>query len=202
MPARHGLVELCPELPYSLGIQGGAIVAPLGNSSRSSLRSSSGSAALETPSAGAQRRPSRAGRIAVSAAIAPRVVLGHSRSYKIGTFRSFVPDLRPSELSPERTRSSASSSSSISSVDSPPSPPDSDGSRRGVEPLCAWYSQRCLPAVEACLAADDLRVIGFHDAVRVERLPLARVQDFGDPARLFANVNTRDDLAAVDGPRG
>lgn len=80
--------------------------------------------------------------------------------------------------------------------------PESDGSRRGVEPLCAWYSQRCLPAVEACLAADDLRVIGFHDAVRVERLPLARVQAFGDPARLFANVNTRDDLAAVDGPRG
>jgi molybdopterin-guanine dinucleotide biosynthesis protein A len=75
--------------------------------------------------------------------------------------------------------------------------PESDGSRRGVEPLCAWYSHRCLPAVEATLDAGDLRVIGFHDRVRVQRLPLERVSDFGDPARLFANVNTRDDLAQV-----
>ena len=75
--------------------------------------------------------------------------------------------------------------------------PESDGSRRGVEPLCAWYSHRCLPAIEATLEAGDLRVIGFHDRVRVQRLPLERVTDFGDPARLFANVNTRDDLAQV-----
>jgi molybdopterin-guanine dinucleotide biosynthesis protein A len=75
--------------------------------------------------------------------------------------------------------------------------PESDGSRRGVEPLCAWYSHRCLPAVEATLDAGDLRVIGFHDRVRVQRLPLERVTDFGDPTRLFANVNTRDDLAQV-----
>jgi len=75
--------------------------------------------------------------------------------------------------------------------------PESDGSRRGMEPLCAWYSHRCLPAVEATLDAGDLRVIGFHDWVRVQRLPLERVSDFGDPVRLFANVNTRDDLAQV-----
>jgi molybdopterin-guanine dinucleotide biosynthesis protein A len=54
-----------------------------------------------------------------------------------------------------------------------------------------------LPAVEATLDAGDLRVIGFHDRVRVQRVPLERVSDFGDPARLFANVNTRDDLAQV-----
>lgn len=77
--------------------------------------------------------------------------------------------------------------------------PESDGSRRGVEPLCAWYSQRCLAAVERTLDAGDLRVIGFHDQVRVQRLPLARVEDFGNPARLFSNVNTPDDLAALAG---
>ncbi len=75
--------------------------------------------------------------------------------------------------------------------------PESDGSRRGVEPLCAWYSQRCLAAVERTLDAGDLRVIGFHDQVRVHRLPLARVEAFGSPARLFSNVNTPDDLAAL-----
>ncbi len=75
--------------------------------------------------------------------------------------------------------------------------PESDGSRRGVEPLCAWYSQRCLSAVERTLDAGDLRVIGFHDLVRVQRLPLARVADFGDPARLFSNVNTPAELASL-----
>jgi molybdopterin-guanine dinucleotide biosynthesis protein A len=77
--------------------------------------------------------------------------------------------------------------------------PESDGSRRGVEPLCAWYSQRCLPAVERTLDAGDLRVIGFHEQVRVQRLPLVRVADFGNPERLFSNVNTPEDLASVAG---
>lgn len=77
--------------------------------------------------------------------------------------------------------------------------PESDGSRRGVEPLCAWYSARCLPAVERTLDAGDLRVIGFHEQVRVQRLPLARVSDFGDPVRLFSNVNTPADLAGLAG---
>lgn len=80
--------------------------------------------------------------------------------------------------------------------------PESDGSRRGVEPLCAWYAPSCVPAIERCLDAGDLRVVGFHDAIRVTRVPIERVRDFGDPARLFSNVNTRDDLAAVEATRG
>jgi molybdopterin-guanine dinucleotide biosynthesis protein A len=77
--------------------------------------------------------------------------------------------------------------------------PESDGSRRGVEPLCAWYAQRCLAAVADTLDAGDLRVVGFHERVRVQRLPVQRVRDFGDPARLFSNVNTRAELAALGG---
>ena len=73
--------------------------------------------------------------------------------------------------------------------------PESDGSRRGVEPLCAWYSARCLPAVTAALDAGDRRVIAFHDAVRTVRFGLDEVRGFGDPARLFANVNTPEELA-------
>lgn len=80
--------------------------------------------------------------------------------------------------------------------------PESDGSRRGVEPLCAWYATSCLPAIEQALDAGDLRVVGFHDAVRIVRMPIERVRDFGDPARLFSNVNTPADLAAAESPRG
>jgi molybdopterin-guanine dinucleotide biosynthesis protein A len=77
--------------------------------------------------------------------------------------------------------------------------PASDSSGRGVEPLCGWYSARCLAAVEASLARDDLRVVGFHRDVKVVTLPAERVRAFGDPARLFSNVNTPADLEAARG---
>lgn len=80
--------------------------------------------------------------------------------------------------------------------------PESDGSRRGVEPLCAWYAPSCLSAIERSLDAGDLRVVGFHDAIRVQRLPIERVREFGEPSRLFSNVNTREDLAAAETRRG
>jgi molybdenum cofactor guanylyltransferase len=80
--------------------------------------------------------------------------------------------------------------------------PESDGSRRGVEPLCAWYAPSCLPAIEAALDAGERRVVAFHHSVRVERLPLADVSAFGDPARMFSNVNTPDDLVAAHAVEG
>jgi molybdopterin-guanine dinucleotide biosynthesis protein A len=75
--------------------------------------------------------------------------------------------------------------------------PESDG-RRGVEPLCAAYGPACAAAIAASLEAGDLRAIGFHGAIRTGRLPLEAVRRLGDPARLFFNVNTADDLARAD----
>jgi molybdopterin-guanine dinucleotide biosynthesis protein A len=71
--------------------------------------------------------------------------------------------------------------------------PESD-SRRGVEPLCAYYTPACIPPIERRLDAGDLRVVGFYDDVRVARLDAAEVARFGDPTRIFLNVNTPDDL--------
>jgi len=72
--------------------------------------------------------------------------------------------------------------------------PASD-SRRGMEPMCAAYGPAAAPAIAAALAAGDRRAIGFHDRINISILPLTRVQQFGDPATLFFNVNTADDLA-------
>ena len=72
------------------------------------------------------------------------------------------------------------------------------GGRRGVEPLCAVYGPACRPAIEQQLARGDLRAVAFHAAVRVGTLPLDRVRAFGDPALLFFNVNTPDDLARAE----
>ncbi|HUO51697.1 MAG TPA: molybdenum cofactor guanylyltransferase [Gemmatimonadaceae bacterium] len=72
------------------------------------------------------------------------------------------------------------------------------GSRRGVEPLCAWYAPSCLPAIERALDAGDRRAIAFFDRVRVARMPAAEVARHGDPARLFLNVNSPDELALAE----
>jgi molybdopterin-guanine dinucleotide biosynthesis protein A len=64
---------------------------------------------------------------------------------------------------------------------------------RGVEPLCAWYGVACTHAIEAAVAEGDARMIGFHDRVRVRTLSLDEVCRFGEPGRLFLNVNTEED---------
>lgn len=76
--------------------------------------------------------------------------------------------------------------------------PESHRGRQGVEPLCAVYGPACGPAIEARLAAGDLRAVGFHDGLRIGRLPLDAVRRIGDPGKLFFNVNTADDLARAD----
>jgi molybdopterin-guanine dinucleotide biosynthesis protein A len=75
--------------------------------------------------------------------------------------------------------------------------PESDG-RRGVEPLCAAYGPACLRPIAERLDAGDLRAIAFHPRISVGILPLAEIRAFGDPAFLFFNVNTADDLARAD----
>jgi molybdopterin-guanine dinucleotide biosynthesis protein A len=70
--------------------------------------------------------------------------------------------------------------------------PWSDGPR-GVEPLCAWYGDACVAAIEAAVARGDRRVIGFHDAVRVATLSREEVRALGDPVRMFMNLNTPAD---------
>jgi molybdopterin-guanine dinucleotide biosynthesis protein A len=75
--------------------------------------------------------------------------------------------------------------------------PESDG-RRGVEPLCAAYGPACGPAIEASFERGDLRAIAFHQAINAGILPLSRVQTLGEPAHLFFNLNTPDDLAEAN----
>ncbi|HOX20539.1 MAG TPA: molybdenum cofactor guanylyltransferase [Gemmatimonadales bacterium] len=72
------------------------------------------------------------------------------------------------------------------------------GGPRGVEPMCAGYGPACRAAIESVIAAGDLRAIAFHSAVRTSILPAETVAAFGDPAVLFFNVNTRDDLTQAD----
>lgn len=73
------------------------------------------------------------------------------------------------------------------------------GGPRGVEPLCAIYGPACARAIERAVAEDDLRAIGFHRHVGVGILREDRVRRYGDPDRLFFNVNTAADLTRAQG---
>jgi molybdopterin-guanine dinucleotide biosynthesis protein A len=66
-------------------------------------------------------------------------------------------------------------------------------SRRGLEPLCAFYGIRCREAIDDALARGDRHVISFFPDVRVRTIPLDVVAEFGDPDLLFLNVNTPRD---------
>ncbi|HEY3220609.1 MAG TPA: molybdenum cofactor guanylyltransferase [Gemmatimonadales bacterium] len=75
--------------------------------------------------------------------------------------------------------------------------PESSG-RRGLEPLCAVYGPACGPAIARRLETGDLKAISFHAEVSVGILSLAQVRGFGDPAELFFNVNTPEDLERAE----
>ena len=65
-------------------------------------------------------------------------------------------------------------------------------SRKGIEPLCAVYSRRCLPAIERSL--NQGRIVSFFPFVRVCWVPEDEVMA-ADPRGLsFINVNTPEDL--------
>jgi molybdopterin-guanine dinucleotide biosynthesis protein A len=70
--------------------------------------------------------------------------------------------------------------------------PESD-SRRGLEPLCAFYGAGCRAAIEAALDRGDRHVVSFFREVRLRKLPRAAIEGFGDPKLLFLNVNSPED---------
>jgi len=75
--------------------------------------------------------------------------------------------------------------------------PESE-SKRGVEPLCAYYAAACLAPIEQRLQRGDRRVVSFFDDVRVARVPYEQVQRYGDPNIMFMNVNSPDELALAN----
>ena len=72
------------------------------------------------------------------------------------------------------------------------------GSRRGLEPLCAYYSQACLLPIENALTRGEKMPIAFHDDVKLTVLSHAEVSRFGSPEVIFMNVNTPEDLALAE----
>jgi len=69
----------------------------------------------------------------------------------------------------------------------------------GPEPLCAVYRPGCRGAVRARLAAGDRRMTSFWPDVRVRTLEGNALAAFGDPRRIFHNVNAPADYLGMAG---
>ncbi len=66
-------------------------------------------------------------------------------------------------------------------------------SPQGPEPLCAVYSRKCAGPIRARIDRGQLKMTSFWPDVRVRRVEAAELVAFGDPERLFLNVNTAAD---------
>jgi molybdopterin-guanine dinucleotide biosynthesis protein A len=62
------------------------------------------------------------------------------------------------------------------------------------ETLHACYARSCLGPMERRLRRGQLKITGFFSEVRVLEIPEEAVARLADPARVFMNVNTPDEL--------
>jgi molybdopterin-guanine dinucleotide biosynthesis protein A len=70
--------------------------------------------------------------------------------------------------------------------------------RRNLHPLHAVYRKTCLAPMCEAIERDDLRMISFHNAVRVRIVEQAEIETF-DPRHLsFWNVNTQEELRRAE----
>lgn len=65
------------------------------------------------------------------------------------------------------------------------------------EPLHALYHRRCLPAIEACLAAGERRASSFLSAVRTHYVPEVDLRRIDPALHSFFNANTPAEWAQV-----
>ena len=68
---------------------------------------------------------------------------------------------------------------------------------KGLEPLCAVYSQRCLAPITHRLRQGDYRIRSFFRKARVRHVPEPQLRRCDPDLRSFYNINTSEDLAQV-----
>lgn len=71
-------------------------------------------------------------------------------------------------------------------------------SERGPEPLCAYYGASCRRVSERLLGAGERRARALGEVVGARYLTVQEVAQYGDPRRIFQNVNTPADLNAAE----
>jgi len=69
----------------------------------------------------------------------------------------------------------------------------------GLEPFCAAYTPACLPHIERAIESGDLRLRRIiAELPAIEVISRREIRAIGDPARLFFNVNSAEQLAEAE----
>jgi molybdenum cofactor guanylyltransferase len=69
----------------------------------------------------------------------------------------------------------------------------------GPEPFCAAYTPDCLPDIERAIDRGEFRMSSVvSDLANASRVSAAEMSRFGDPTRLFFNVNSAADLEKAE----
>jgi molybdopterin-guanine dinucleotide biosynthesis protein A len=63
----------------------------------------------------------------------------------------------------------------------------------GPEPLCAVYARECLDPVRLAISRRDFKMTSFWEQVRIRAVVPTELRAFGDPDRLFLNLNSPED---------
>ncbi len=66
-------------------------------------------------------------------------------------------------------------------------------SEKGMEPLCAVYSRKCIKAIRGTMQNGNKRVVSFFGQVKVEYVPKETVAEIDPDYLSFFNVNTEHD---------
>ncbi|MDJ0766893.1 MAG: molybdenum cofactor guanylyltransferase [Myxococcota bacterium] len=73
--------------------------------------------------------------------------------------------------------------------------PASSGPNGGLQPLCAIYGQTCVNTIRKQIVDEDLRLTEIFGLVNSARLSSSEIEAFGNPDKIFFNVNAPADLA-------
>lgn len=65
------------------------------------------------------------------------------------------------------------------------------------EPLCAFYGEKCAPHIEDSISAGRLKMIGFHDLVRVKQVEEATWRTWDPQGVSFLNANTPEEFEKI-----
>lgn len=65
------------------------------------------------------------------------------------------------------------------------------------EPLCAFYGKKCAPHIESSISRGRLKMIGFHEQVRVRRVEEAAWRAWDPEGASFLNANTPEEFEKI-----
>lgn len=65
------------------------------------------------------------------------------------------------------------------------------------EPLCAFYGKECAPHIEDSISAGRLKMIGFHERVRVRRVEEEAWRTWDPEGVSFLNANTPEEFEKI-----